>query len=318
MKAESSLVKVESSVVLQGNQSLALTNKNLPSYYPDLRNWWNDLGIDWKHDFINAIDLDENIDDHGNILKEPTNYELVKIILSKHLMISRDHESLYPLHKLCNLETLEGRSNRRLKSIQGLENLTNLKKIVLKFTGIHEIKPLERLKQLEILDLGDLIFEINFDPLRSLCNLEYLNIHKIPGLTPARVNLSPIENLQNLKNLDCGGYYIESLEFLEKLVKLEVLNISFSHINNLKFDIIFNLKNLIALSISKTNIIDIPMVILPKLEYLNINYTSVPEFQIKKFSQLNPNCEIVIKFNEDSTYVFCKDSKIKNDFLRGW
>jgi len=360
------LVKVESDIVAKGDRLLALTNKVLAPYYAEIRNWWNSLDGDWKLDFIphwvdeeeiphellkqgkifnrkrlsqDASEWEIILDEKGNLIREPWDFELERIILTRNLSISEGHQDLQPLKMLQNLRDLGGNMNRSLRELSGIEELTTLREIDLRWSRISDLEALRNLTKLEKLNFYDSDIK-NLDPLYYLHELTDLNIGSAFGLTDLsplsnlsnlftlncsslsdtdnRIDFSPISKLPSLEKLRCEGNYIENLDFLKDLRMLEWLNLENTFFPNSDTTPLGNLKNLIRLRLSHTNVNDIsPLVDLPTLEYLWVEKTQIPEIKIQAFSKTNPNCTIILEDKTfiDGTTVFYRDSMLRHEKL---
>ncbi|MDM1491598.1 leucine-rich repeat domain-containing protein [Acinetobacter indicus] len=132
-------------------------------------------------------------------------------------------------------------SNNKITQIENLEVLTDLIELNLGDNNIEEIKNINKLKSLEIINLtNNNIIEIY--NLENCTNLKYLylgsnKIKEIKGLETLsnlihihlyHNNITKLDNLHNLKNLEViflGGNKISKIENLDTLKNLKILNI---------------------------------------------------------------------------------------------
>jgi len=360
-----SLVQVDSDVVSQGDKLLEVTSKTLPFYYREVRNWWNSLNEDWKLEFIvhwideegipdellkqgkafnrkcqihGVTEWEIIVDEKGNIQRDPTDNELDRIMLIRHLSISEGFQDLKPLYILQHLQELGGNMNRTLKELTGIENIISLKEIDLRWSQISNLEPLRVLYNLERLNLYNSNIE-NLEPLadlNNLCSLNIGNAFNIKDLSPLigltnlselncssisdiEVYFSPLSNLVSLKKLVCELNYIADFTFCKNFISLEYLNFRESHIFNPDTNPLSGLQNIRRLILSGTNIKDIyPLSDLNQLEMVWIDRTNVPESQTISVSKKIPKCNFVIEDRSfiDGTSIFYSNGIKKQEVLR--
>jgi internalin A len=149
-------------------------------------------------------------------------YYVVNNILDLSGIIISDFSEIKGFETLTYLEEFRvnnyrhHRSRGEIKEIKGLEHLINLRILDLGGNQIEEIKGLDKLINLEKL------------------NLSYNRITEIKGL----------DTLVNLKELNCHTNHIREIKGLENLVKLQALNLYYNRISEIK-----GLENLINLKI---------------------------------------------------------------------
>lgn len=280
------------------------------------------------------------IDETGRILREPFDFELEKLTLIRHLDVSNGHRDLHPIGKLLNLESFSGRLNIELTSLKGIEDLTHLKVIDLPHSRIFDLEPLRNLIKVESLNFYDSDIK-NLDPLSNLLELRSLRIGAAMFLTDLAalsnlyelldldcssnsdidriIDFSPIGVLTNMEKLDCSVNYIETLQFLKDLKMLESLNLEESHFSVNSLVPLTNLKRLKRLRLSNTNVNNLlPLFDIHSLEYLWVDKTKIPDYQIKEFSMINPHCTVIIKDNTffDGTCEFYKDGRLRHEIPR--
>jgi Leucine-rich repeat (LRR) protein len=139
--------------------------------------------------------------------------------------------------------------NKGIKDLKGIEKCINLKRLILANNSIKNIQPIVNLKELEELDLTSNPIE-NIEPIKDLINLRSLTFGqhttgetikaKITTLEPLRklinlevlrlghlklnqIDLSPISQLKNLKELNLQGTGISDLSSIQNLTNLEIL-----------------------------------------------------------------------------------------------
>lgn len=302
-KNNTGLVKVESGVVSKGNKLLALSNKVLTPYYSELRQWWESMDPGWKGDIINYLNL------KLTSFHTPKDYELEEIILVEKLKINPFHIDLKPLSKFENLEILIGYDIEELESLQGIEGLPRIKKLELFNSCISDLKPLQNLTTLVHLELRNSLkrwdFLTDLSPIGYLKHLTCLKLGCMSSFDP--IDLSCLAGLQDLVNLSISQSYIRDLNFLEKLINLEYIDLYFIRTDVHNLDPCHSLKRLRTLNLGNPSISDIePLFELPFLELLNVANTSVPERQIIKLTKVNQNCKVVVKKG-----IYCENGEFK-------
>ncbi len=183
-------------------------------------------------------------------------------------------------------------TNYDIRSVSGIESLTALQELTLEHNAISDIRPIYSLTNLRKLSLYDnQLSDISgIDKLQQLKYLE-LRSNQINDLSPLItldlialgvggnqiVNLAPLNNLNNLKNLDISNNSINNIEVFTQLGQLERLNISQNRITNVA--VLAGLKQLVYLDIGNNTINDFtPLNKLPLLNFSNIiGNTNTPQ-----------------------------------------
>ncbi|CAL6093126.1 Conserved_hypothetical protein [Hexamita inflata] len=226
----------------------------------------------------NLVELDvsgnKNID--LQLLKYLVNLKKLNISKTKTYKI----DDLQPLNNLeeLNISYNEIANINVLKYFLNLSNLnlteTKIQNIeILQFEQLKEFnisnypeidfQPVQKMVLLQKLSLcGNMLENISF--LEGLINLEHLNLFNNENLA----DITPLQYLVNLTNLDISLCEINNFSSLQTLVNLEVLDITGNKINNIQ-----HLKDLV------------------KLTSLNISLNSVQDISVlKKFKCLKQLC----------------------------
>lgn len=171
-------------------------------------------------------------------------------------------------------------ANEKIKDITGIEFFINLNNLYLQGNEIKSIESLSNLKKLVILDISENRIE-DYNSLSKLLELKYLNllhnscddISFVENLTKledfsyghlviyknnkssvmgSKLDISPLEKIQNLKRLTLNGIILDTKPFLN-LINLEYLNLrcKFENFSNFK-----NLEKLTYLNLSGSSIYD--------------------------------------------------------------
>ena len=181
--------------------------------------------------------------------------EITKI---KFLYLSNKNiEDITGIQYFVNLVTLN-LNNNKIKSLESLATLTKLNYLDISHNRIENYSPLSNLVDLKELNLlhnscNDIMFVQNLTKLESL---SYGSLVTYKGnnawVMSAKMDISPLEKITNLKRLTLSGTIGDTKPFLN-LINLEVLKLScnFENFSNFK-----NLKNLIYLDLSGSKIYD--------------------------------------------------------------
>lgn len=211
------------------------------------------------------------IDFTGDEITDLSGIELLTNLRSLNLS-KNDITDLSPLNALQNLEYLNLDGNTKISDLSPLKSLKNLKGLLIKSSELTSIKSLSELKNLETLIIQGASFE-----------------------RPRFSNITPLENLVNLKYLDLSGNKISDLSPLSKLNKLEYLNLSSNRITDIS-----SLESLVALEklyLSKNEIRDLEeLENLSKLNTLHINNNKIR--WVKYLSELKNLKYLKLKYND--------------------
>lgn len=252
----------------------------------EIREWWNSLDDSWKDNFMSTITHNED-----NLKRDPSDYELKKIILIEKLDISSGHIDLQPLFKLKHLISLSGKFNYLISSLKGIEDLTELRGIELYSSSITDLEPLRNLLKLNYLNIKGSGVE-DLEPILKLPNLKYLSIRECPIK-----EINQLSKIENLVFLDCSNCEINVWP------RLLIDMIIFRHLKQLthidcQYSFVKNLEALINL---------------PKLKYIKLKGSGVPESRIKELSSLMPDCIFHFDDLDDGISLFYINSVKKNE-----
>ena len=271
---------------MDGLKTLNLSNtaiRHLPSNNNSLPN----LELMNLSDAFSLDKIEDNIFEH---LRNLRRLKLSKTNLQK----------LPSLSNLCNLEILNlsgcsalkeivdqsfqhmaclqqlNLSETKIECLPSLSNLSNLCQLLLRnCVNLKELPPLESLSKLEKLDLcgARSLKETEAEFLENMVHLRFLN------LSGTALKLPPTSNLTNLTHLLLRGCTLSELyPNLEKCTKLEVLDLSETHIQSLpSLDNFSNLRDLKLRDCSSLNMLPCLKSVI-HLEVLELWGTGVKEF----------------------------------------
>ncbi len=247
----------------------------------DLINWWDDLTFEWRYIFQSRFNLYDSVG-HD---------ELKALVAIDSLNISSNHylDNFEPLFKLDQLKYLD-LSHTKISDLSPLRIHNKLEHLNISETGIEKIDYLKYASNLRFLDISntnvtDIGMLANFD------KLHYLNISQCPLAGSLEMPLPTA-----LKELIFTHAPMHDYSFIEPLINLEVLDLSFSDLSDLNQ---LGTKNrLKTLFIENTEVEHIdPLRTFNRLEVLNLEGTSV--------SELSPLSAV-----ENLKKVFCDNSNV--------
>ncbi|KAH9699662.1 Receptor-like protein 13 [Citrus sinensis] len=234
-----------------------------------------------------------------------------------------ENEGLDKLSRLNNLKFLHldinHFNNSIFSSLGGLSSLRNLSLAGNELDGSIDIKRLDSLSNLEMLDMSDnaidnLVVPKGLERLSKLNNLKFLDLgfnhfnnsifSSLGGLSSLRqlslaanrlngsIDIKGLESLSNLEELDMSGNAIDNLvvpkglERLSKLNNLKFLDLGFNHFNNSIFSSLGGLSSLRQLSLAANRLngsIDIKgLESLSNLEELDMSGNAIDNLVVPK------------------------------------
>ncbi|XVF65152.1 hypothetical protein PTKIN_Ptkin09bG0223700 [Pterospermum kingtungense] len=237
------------------------------------------------------------------------------------------------LSGLSSLKSLNMNGNRLSASIDitELNNLTKLKNLDLSGNGIERLRPISkqgketgqlRLTNLEVLDLSyNLLRNNTFAFISGLSSLKSMNVAE--NQLNGSIDITELNNLTKLKNLDLSGNGIERLRPISKqgketgqlmLTNLEVLDLSDNLLRNNTFAFISGLSSLKSLNMAENQLngsIDITdtggQLNLINLEELDLSENKVND-NIFAFLKAFPSLKFLqISSNELNGSIYMKD-----------
>ena len=151
----------------------------------------------------------------------------------------------------------------------------------MKADGLPTGEDLQRLVNLDSLEITETYGITDIEPLKEFKGLKYLKMDQLKV-----IDLSPLNEMITLTDLTISGGPVKDFSVIPSLYNLESLDLSATALNDLEF--IIQLPNLERLSIQATAIDDVkPLTLLKKLEYLDISYTKVKKLKpLKDATQL--------------------------------
>ena len=300
----------------------SISRNELLRDYTLRKKWWSTLTADWKEIVKSSL----------KIAREPSDQELLNFFETTHLRCdSRRIHNLLPVQVLeklqqlrCdespieNIEPLQHLKNLQylyafdcdFSSLEPLRHLSNLKLLWISSTQVSSLEPISQLFKLQELYCSETNIT-DLSPLKELINLEKLSCYKtgISSLQPITHlenlielgidnsnidDITPLADLKNIEYLRCNKTRIKSIEPLRNLADLRELSIANTPIDNI--DALEELTSLEELDMSNTLVPSIgPIMHLKHLEKIELSTGIVPEEEVKRFIELHPNCEIVLK-----------------------
>ncbi len=176
-----------------------------------------------------------------------------------------------------------------IKELTGLEYAINFRLIRLVNTEITDISLLEKLTNLDWVDIFVNSKNIDISPLVKLTNLVNLHLSVIPNL-----DISPLEKLTNLQRLSLAVCDIADISVLEKLTKLRSLDIRYNNISDIS--VLAKLTNLKTLRIQNNQISDVsPLAGLVNLEEVYLQGNPIKNRKpLLELLRKNPDVDIYI------------------------
>ena len=165
-------------------------------------------------------------------------YNILDNCLDLNIKALKNIDEIQNFTSLINLQILR-LSGNRLTEIKSLDYLNQLEILDLSYNQISKIENLKNLTSLRVLNLsGNRITEIgNLDKLNNLEEL-YLSGNKIS-------NIKSLEKLINLKKLYLSGNIITKINGIDKLHELVVLNLIDNRIKEIRgLEFLFNLESI--------------------------------------------------------------------------
>jgi len=199
-----------------------------------LRKLWDNISEQWKNIFIHKF-FDSAINSS----------RWSKVFVSKKFLDTIYHtevlnvenvslKDLSGLTLLPHLKKLHLVSNE-LKSLEGIENLSGLKELVVSRNQIQNIYPLFLLPQLEFLDISYNHITYLFPLFKSNIQQLYCSFNKIR-------TLDGLEKLKNLKILDASNNQLKEIDFTPWECPLQELWVSRNKIESINFSVKLNLE----------------------------------------------------------------------------
>lgn len=251
-----------------------------------LREWWTGLPNVWRQvfvknyvpgDSISTTELSRIVNiQEVDIAGKPNIYHiepLSRLRKLKSVNISNTlTRNLQPLRNLTNLEELKF-AGTIIDNLEALKYITSLKEIDMARTSVVSLKPIAELVNLKKVDINGTKIS-NLNPLSTMVKLVSLDCSQTPV-----TDLSPLKHLKNMQNLLVAGTPLSNTSVLPALKKLEYLNIEKTKVKSLN---------------------DIKRI--PNLKKLYCAETAISENEINQFIMDNPNCLVVYKSKELSSW----------------
>lgn len=184
-------------------------------------------------------------------------------------------KDLKGLKGLIHLKKLNLRNNREMDDLSDIAYSTNIEELNVSFCRVTDFKPLEKLKNLKVLNIDD---NIPVYDIKAKKMVHLKNIKAIGGLTNLKElhingakikDLSIVKNLKKLEVLSAERNKISNIEELKELTSLKNVNLNHNEINDIVP--IAYLDNVEQLDLGDNNIENIDCIEnLKKLRYLNL------------------------------------------------
>jgi hypothetical protein len=323
------------------------------SEWEDLKNWWNEMGGEWKQVFGKGLFVGDSVplaaiveigdtyiltkkkgdETNPDTLFMPMNplMEMLKgmtrreeIDVTGNIQIA----SLTPLIKLTGLKRV-GCSSTLVSSLGPLSYLNDLERLNCAHTLVDDLEPLRYSSLLSALDLS-YTFVSNPEPISQLRRLEKLNL----GKTSLEA-LGYLSSLSNLKELDISQCNVRALDDLSGLINLETLDFSSNPVPSLAP--LASLINLVSLGFENTVVEDLsPLSGLSRLTLLIINgsavrslkpleglvslkkiycdNTGVTKEEAREFMTKRPDCLVIFESDQLLTWWSVLDKEWKQVF----
>lgn len=222
---------------------------------------------------------------------------------------NRENARMLEEQKLAEQVTIS-QSNMGIKKLTTIENLSNAKELDVSKNSISDITELSSCKYLQILKLNNNKIK-DIKPLASLTTLQTLDlgsnavssVEPLKGLTSLTnlglesnklKDITELSGLTSLTNLNLKSNGLKDIIALSKFTKLESLNIADNKIKDISIAV--NLTSLKILHVENNQITDIKCLYdLENLSEVYLKGNDIPENQIKKLKELNPNIYIEYK-----------------------
>lgn len=220
-----------------------------------------------------------------------------------------------------SLSTAEMGLKNKITSIKGIEYCKNLTYLLLGLESISDLKPLENLMKIEVLDVNQNYTISDITPVYNLLNLKKLVLYDNPI-----TDISGIGRLSKLEYLDLNFTPVENIDAISTLVNIEILSLGgYGGNKSVKFTNIkplSNLKKLKQLTLAARGLTSIKSLEnLTELDFLDLSYNNLTEIssvcRMKKLVRFlirrNSVSDISgIKNLESLDYLDAADNQIKD------
>ena len=236
------------------------------------------ISVQEMSNVYSIYNVDKNVKDLSD-LKYATNLS--------YLSISYEGYDISPLENCKNLITLNiyNKGDKKVKDASPLSNLTKLSTLYLSDTDVENLdflKNLKEIKSLSITNYTSISKITNIDPVKKLTKLEKLNISDNTKEENYNItDLSPLQNITTLKEIDITNSKISDLTPLKNLINLESLYFYNNEIKSI--EPLVNLTNLKRLSLNKNKIKNIEAI----RKLTNLTNLELSDNQIEDFTILN-------------------------------
>ncbi|EFM65350.1 leucine Rich Repeat protein [Peptostreptococcus stomatis DSM 17678] len=206
-------------------------------------------------------------------------------LLSLDISGNKNISDLSPLFNSNKLVRLLANGNK-ITSLEGLRNMIDLKELHVSENKISDLSPLEKLLNLDDLDIGNNPDIESIEVLKNLTNISELkmnNAKKVKDFTP----ISSLKNLDELNITRCG---LTDISFLEGLNNITEMNLQQNEITDIN-----------------------PLVNMGNLREIKLGYNKI--FDASPVSKLRSKFKVAIEMGSQESEVDANNHLIKNPIL---
>lgn len=206
-------------------------------------------------------------------------------LLSLDISGNKNISDLSPLFNSNKLRRLLANGNK-ITSLEGIRNMTDLKELHVSENKISDLNPLEKLLNLDDLDIGNNPDIESIEVLKKLTNISEFkmnNAKKVKDFTP----ISSLKNLDELNITRCG---LTDISFLEGLNNITEMNLQQNEITDIN-----------------------PLVNMGNLREIKLGYNKI--FDASPVSKLRSKFKVAIEMGSQESEVDANNHLIKNPIL---
>ena len=246
-----------------------------------LRNWWNNLSMNWKTRLGSDIKLYDSIpiENVGMITANdfmasyPSIDPATGMTTMKDKVFKNDMKELDAKLKLVTQKKRVDLSGiREIISLEPINELSDLTWLDVSGTSIEDLSPVRNLNKLKVLRANSTLIE-------DLSALKYnITLEELEVANTSIENLSVLSSLRNLQKLNLNNTLVSRISNLKSCPNLTTVNLGGTRIANI--GILQELEQLKNVDISNTSIRDLgPLRNIKGLQSLNISGSAVSNLQ---------------------------------------
>lgn len=217
---------------------------------------------------------------------------------------NRDITDLSPIEKATKLTRFLANGNK-IESLASLKNMIELKELHVSENKIKDLSPLEKLVNIDDLDIGNNPDIESLEVLKKLTNIEELKINNAKKVK----DFSPISNLKKLDELSITRSGLKDISFLEGLNDVTEMSLQQNEISDI--NPLINMGNLREVKLGGNNIFDASPVSKMRSKFKVAIEIGAQEVEIEASKNLVKNPIIDQKGNKLD--IKEKENKIKNN-----